>query len=95
MVEFDFKKIFGWMCWINLLIMGGWAGLIIMDLFSWGPRNVGIFVILAGLTLLTFAVDSLMKENPDRVKNYFIKWVLACGLFLFFALTIWVWYPYG
>lgn len=95
MVAFDFKKIFGWIGWIILLFMGGWAGLIVMDFFSWGPRNVGIFVILAAMTLLTFAVDSLMKENPDRMKKYFIYWVLACAMFIFFALTIWVWFPYG
>ena len=91
MQKFEFRTIFGWMCWINVLILGGWLGLFIVDIMDMGTRNVAILVIFLGYTLFGFAVDSLMKENPEDTKKYFIEWVLASGMLTFFALTVWAW----
>jgi len=50
-------------------------------------------MILIMLALSNFAVHSLMKENPDHLRRYFIEWLIACGFFIFLALTIYVWLP--
>ena len=95
MSNYQFKKIFGWIAWITLLVAGAWAGLIVIDFIDWGTRNVGILSIFLGIGILTFAVDSMMEQNPEFMKNYFIQWLLVCGLFLFFGLSIWAWFPTG
>ena len=92
MAKYEFQKIFGWICWVSLLLLGGWAGLFVIDILSFGTRNVAILVIFAALAFFTFAVDSLMKEHPEEMKSYFIKWLLVCGMFAFFALSAWVWF---
>jgi len=89
----DFRKIFGWMCWITLLIFLGWLGLLILDFISWGAKNAAILAVFAMVALSNFAVDSLMKENPDHLNSYFITWLIGCGIFFFIALTIFVWLP--
>ncbi|MFX1295386.1 MAG: hypothetical protein ACFFD2_11130 [Promethearchaeota archaeon] len=92
MVKFDFRKIFGWFPWITLFILIGWISLFIIDVLKLWEKTLGIFVILFGLMLFTFAVDSLMKENPQYSKKYFIEWMIVCGMFIFFALSIYIWY---
>ncbi|TFG04968.1 MAG: hypothetical protein EU536_03345 [Promethearchaeota archaeon] len=91
MPKYKFQKVFGWVPWITLLILGGWAGLFIVDIMSFGTRNVGILVVLLILAILSWGVDALMKDNPDNVRKYFIEWLIVCGLLLFLGLTIWVW----
>ncbi|HUX99649.1 MAG TPA: hypothetical protein VMV49_08855 [Candidatus Deferrimicrobium sp.] len=91
MEKFNFRKVFKWMSWLTLVILGGWIGLFLIDMLHMGTRNVALLVIFLLLTLFTFAVDSLMEENPEVVKKYFIQWLLVCGLFIFFALTIYTW----
>ena len=95
MSKYQFKNIFGWMAWITLLVTGAWAGLLVIDFIDFGTRNVGILGILLGLAIATFAIDSMMDENPESMKKYFIQWLLLCGLFLFFGITIWAWFPTG
>ncbi len=92
MKKFDFHKIFSWMAWVTLLVFVGWIGLFVIDFLHLWERDVAVLVIFFGLVLLTFAIDSVMKENPERVKKYFLEWLMVCGFFLFLALTIWVWY---
>ncbi|MHA1266786.1 MAG: hypothetical protein ACTSRS_16235 [Candidatus Helarchaeota archaeon] len=95
MAKPKFEKVFSLVPWITLLIVGGWAGLFIVDIISFGTRNVGILVVLFALAVFSWVVDSLIKEHPERVKKYFIQWLIVCGMFVFFGLTIWVWFPYG
>ena len=96
MRKFNFREIFGWLCWITLGILAVWAaGMLVIDVLALGTRNVGILMIFLSLTLFTFAVDSLMEDNPELIRKYFIQWVIVCGILIFFALTIYVWHPFG
>ena len=91
MAKRDFRTIFAWMPWLTLVLLGGIIGLFLIDLFQFRSRDVGILVIFLGMMFLTFAVDSLMKENPEFTRKYFIQWIIVSGILMFFALTIWVW----
>ncbi|MHA1651481.1 MAG: hypothetical protein ACTSYB_14925 [Candidatus Helarchaeota archaeon] len=92
MDRYDFRKIFTWMPWLTLIILGGWAGLFVIDILEPCQRDIGVLTVFIGIVFFTFAVDSLMKENPEFVRKYFIEWILVCGLFIFFALSIYIWY---
>ncbi len=83
------------MAWITLLVVGGWAALFIIDINEFGTRDVAILSVLLGVAFLTFAVDSMMEKNPEYMKKYFLHWLLAFGLFMFFGLTIWAWFSLG
>ena len=91
MAKYDFNKIFAWMPWISLLVLAGWLGLFVIDWLELGTRDVGVLVVLFILMIFTFAVESLMRENPDLARKYFIHWIIFSGLFVFFGLTIYIW----
>jgi len=93
MEKLDFRKIFGWMCWISLVIGAGWAGLLFLDFISMNTRNTAVLAIFIMVALFNFAVDSLMNENPEQRKRYFIEWLIASGFFMFLGYTIYVWLP--
>lgn len=95
MAKKDFRKVFNWIPWVNVGMLGAWLGLFLIDIIRFGTRNGAILVILFSLTLLSVAVDSLMEENPEHQKKYFIQWLITSGLLAFFAFTIWVWLPGG
>lgn len=89
--KLDFRTIFEWMCWVSLLVFIGWVGLLFIHYITWGTKNGAIFLLFLMIALSNFAVDSLMKDNPDHVKKYFIDWLIASGFFAFLAFTIFVW----
>jgi len=93
MEKLDFHKIFGWMCWISLVIAAGWIGLLFLDFISMNTRNTAVLVIFLMVALFNFAVDSLMRENPEQMKRYFIEWLIVSGFFIFLGYTIYVWLP--
>lgn len=93
MEKLDFHKIFGWMCWISLVITAGWAGLLFLDFISMNARNAAVLMVFLMVALFNFAVDSLMNENPERKKRYFFEWLITSGFFIFLAYTIYVWLP--
>ena len=92
MAKRDFRTIFAWMPWLTIVLVGGVVALFIIDLFEYRNRDVGILVIFLGMMFFTFAVDSLMRDNPEFTRKYFIQWLIVSGLLMFFALTVWVWY---
>ena len=69
MAKQKFEKVFSLLPWLTILLFGGWAGLILIDIMSWGTRNVGILVVLFALTIFTWAIDSLMKDNPEKIRE--------------------------
>jgi hypothetical protein len=93
MEKYNFRKVFKWMPWLTVLIFGGWVGLFLIDMIHSGTKNVAMLIIFLLLTMFTFAVDSLMEDNPEVVKKYFTQWLLVCGFFIFLALTIYAWFP--
>jgi putative Ca2+/H+ antiporter (TMEM165/GDT1 family) len=93
MEKLDFRKIFGWMCWISLVIVAGWVGLLFLDFIRVNSRNIAEFALFLMIGLFNFAVDSLMKENPEQMKRYFVEWLIASGFFIFLGYTIYVWLP--
>ena len=92
MAKVEFRKIFAWMPWLTLVLLGGIVGLFVIDLFEYRNRDVGILVVFLCMMLFTFAVDSLMRDNPEFTRKYFLEWLIVSGMLMFFALTIWVWY---
>ncbi len=92
MTKFEFRKIFSWIPWITLLVLAGWGGLFVLDFLHMTARDIGVLVVFLGIMLLTFAVDSLMTENPEKTGKYFTEWLVICGILIFFAFTIWVWF---
>jgi len=92
MDKMNFRKIFVWITWLTLVVLVGDVGLFVLDLFHNETQDLGLLAVLIGLVFFSFAVDSLMKENPEREKRYFIQWLIVCGLLVFLGLTIYVWY---
>ncbi|MHA1129613.1 MAG: hypothetical protein ACTSQI_01930 [Candidatus Helarchaeota archaeon] len=92
MAKIEFRKIFAWIPWITLLVLAGWGGLFVLNYLHMNSRDVGILVVFFIMVVFTFAVDSLMTDNPENTKKYFFQWLMLSGVFIFFALTIYVWY---